>query len=135
MTARAATRRVLAAAGLLCAVLAVAAAAAGLWLRSRMIAGLPRLDGSTPLPGLASPVRISRDDLGVPTVEGTSRIDVARATGWLHAQDRFFQMDTLRRRGGGELAELFGSAALPLDRSARMHGFRGIARQVFAGES
>src|ERR1022692_3090540 len=135
MTARAATRRVLAAAGLLCAVLAVAAAAAGLWLRSRMIAGLPRLDGSTPLPGLASPVRISRDALGVPTVEGSSRIDVARAMGWLHAQDRFFQMDLLRRRGAGELSELFGRAALPLDRAARMHGFRRLAQQVLARES
>ena len=135
MTARSATKRLLAAAVALCAVLALGAAAGGLWLRARMIAGLPRLDGTSPLAGLAAPVRIARDALGVPTVEGSSRIDVARATGWLHAQDRFFQMDLLRRRGAGELAELFGKAALPLDRSARMHGFRRIAREVYARAS
>ena len=77
---------------------------------------------------------ITRDGLGVPTVEGKTRLDVARATGWLHAQDRFFQMDILRRRGAGELAELFGAAALPLDREARMHAFRRLAHEVLERE-
>jgi len=135
MTARSATRRILAASVLLVAVLALGAAAAGIWFRGRMAAGLPRLDGTSPLPGLGAAVRVSRDALGVPTVAGSSRIDVARATGWLHAQDRFFQMDLLRRRGAGELAELFGAAALPLDRAARMHGFRRLAREVVARAS
>jgi len=132
MTAGAAGRRILAAAGVLGAVLAVGAGAAGLWLRARVGASLPRLDGTLSLHGLASPVSVARDALGVPTVVGASRVDVARATGWLHAQDRFFQMDLLRRRGAGELAELFGEAALPLDRLARMHGFRRLAREVCA---
>jgi penicillin G amidase len=135
MTARSAARRILAGAGLLLAVLAVAAAAAGLWLRGRMLASLPRLDGASRLPGLAAPVAVSRDGLGVPTVAASSRIDAARATGWLHAQDRFFQMDLMRRRGAGELAELFGRAALPLDRASRMHGFRRLAREVMARAS
>jgi penicillin amidase len=99
------------------------------------MAGLPRLDGASALPGLAAPVRVARDAYGVPTVSGSSRVDVARASGWLHAQDRFFQMDILRRRGSGELSELFGAAALPLDREARMHGFRRIAREVLARAS
>ncbi len=111
------------------------AGGAGLWLRDRMIASLPTLDGEAPLRGLAASVKVTRDALGVPTVEGSSRIDVARATGWLHAQDRFFQMDLLRRKASGELAELFGPAALPLDRDARMHGFRKLAREVLARES
>src|SRR5215475_9818292 len=81
----------------------------------RLHGSLPQLDGDHPLAGLSGPVRIERDALGVPTVTGSSRIDVARATGFLHAQDRFFQMDLMRRRGAGELAELFGSAALDLD--------------------
>ena len=135
MTARPAARRALAVSGILCAAVAVGALAAGLWFRGRILAGLPRLDGTASLPGLSAPVRVTRDALGVPTVSASSRIDVARATGWLHAQDRFFQMDLLRRRGAGELAELFGAAALPLDREARMHGFRGIAREVLARES
>jgi penicillin amidase len=55
-----------------------------------------------------------------------------RALGWLHGQERIFQMDLLRRRGAGELAELFGAAALPIDRGARLHGFRKVAQQVVA---
>ena len=60
--------------------------------------------------GLGAPVRIERDALGVPVVRGGSRLDVARATGFLHAQDRFFQMDLLRRSAAGELAALVGAA-------------------------
>jgi penicillin amidase len=134
MSVRSASRRALAALGIVCAVAAVAAAGAGLWLRGRIAACLPRLDGTSELRGLASPATVARDALGVPTVTAGSRIDVARATGWLHAQDRFFQMDVLRRRGAGELSELFGKAALPLDREARMHGFRKVARLVLERE-
>jgi penicillin G amidase len=123
-------KRILGAALLLCAMLAVGAGGACLWLRARMAAALPRLDGAVRLAGLGAPVRVLRDALGVPTVAGSDRTDVARASGWVHAQDRFFQMDLLRRRGAGELAELFGRAALPLDRQARMHGFRSLAREA-----
>lgn len=135
MTLRPAARQALAGAGIACAVAVVGALAAGIWFRGRIMASLPRLDGAAALAGLSAPVRVTRDALGVPTVVGSSRIDVARATGWLHAQDRFFQMDLLRRRGAGELAEFFGAAALPLDREARMHGFGRIAREVLARES
>ena len=127
-------RRILAVLAAVSAALAVAAACALAWGRSRIAASLPILDGSAAVPGLVSSVRIERDSLGIPTVTAASREDVARATGWLHAQDRFFQMDLLRRRGSGELAELFGPAALALDREARMHGFRRLAREVLARE-
>ena len=90
MTARSAAKGLLAALGLLCAVAAAGAAVAGLWLHSRISACLPMLDGASELRGLASPVRVTRDALGVPTVTGASRVDVARATGWVQAQDRFF---------------------------------------------
>ncbi|HZZ20115.1 MAG TPA: penicillin acylase family protein, partial [Opitutaceae bacterium] len=113
----------------------VLGACGAVWFRGRMVASLPRLDGSTSLAGLSSPVTISRDALGVVTISGASRIDVARATGWVNAQDRFFQMDLLRRRGAGELSELFGKVALPVDRQARVHGFRKIAHEVFARET
>jgi penicillin amidase len=134
MSAGTAARRTLAAVGIVFLLVAAGALAGGLWLRGRILACLPRLDGTSVLAGLAAPVRITRDALGVPTVTASSRVDVARATGWLHAQDRFFQMDLLRRRGSGELAEFFGAAALPLDREARMYGFRGIAREILARE-
>jgi penicillin amidase len=128
-------RRALAATGAVCVLLALLAALGFTWARGRVRASLPRLDGSVRLAGLSGPVAVTRDALGVPTITGASRADVARATGWIHAQDRFFQMDTLRRRGAGELAELFGRAALPLDREARLHGFRELAHQVLARET
>lgn len=106
--------------------------AAGFWGWRQMRASLPPLDGELALAGLAAPVRVERDALGVPTITAANRTDVARALGFLHAQDRFFQMDLLRRRGAGELSELFGSAALDLDREARLHGFRRTAAQVVA---
>jgi len=130
MSVRSATKRVFAATGLVCIIVAIGAAAAGFWFRSRVAACLPKLDGAYVLRGLMAHVVVSRDAFGVPTVAGSSRIDVARATGWMHAQDRFFQMDLLRRRGAGELAELFGNAALPLDVQAKQHEFRRLARKV-----
>ena len=113
-------------------VLVLLAAVAVGWFYREMRASLPRLDGTAALPGLSANVTVARDALGVPWVRGASRADVARALGYLHAQDRFFQMDLLRRRGAGELAELFGKAALPLDQSTRVHGFRQLAEKVYA---
>ena len=69
-----------------------------------------QLDGTLRLAGLSAPVSVTRDALGIPTIRGQSREDVARATGFLHAQDRFFQMDLARRRAAGELAALVGRA-------------------------
>lgn len=118
------------------AALALAAAlGAAAWGYGRLRASLPRLDGRMALPGLGAAVTVGRDALGVPVVSGATRLDVARATGFLHAQDRFFQMDLLRRRGAGELAALLGTAALPLDRAVRPHGFRAIARRSLALEA
>ena len=102
------------------------------WFWWRLRASLPPLDGQIAVAGLAAPVKIERDALGVPTITGASRADVARATGFVHAQDRFFQMDLLRRTGAGELAELVGKAAVPLDRAHRLHGFRRTAQAALA---
>jgi len=98
------------------------------WLLLR--ASLAQLDGSRAAPGLAGPVTIARDEAGVPLIRGGNRLDVAYATGFVHAQERFFQMDLLRRTAGGQLAELFGPRALPLDRARRLHRFRARALQA-----
>jgi penicillin amidase len=103
------------------------AVGAVLWVRYELRGSLPLLDGSHVLPGLSAPVIVTRDALGVPAIRGQSREDVARATGFLHAQDRFFQMDLNRRRAAGELAALVGRRALPLDRRIRTHRFRAEA--------
>jgi penicillin amidase len=109
------------------------AVAAGGWMYYKLRASLPQLDGTRTVTGLSAPVAITRDALGIPTIRGANREDVARAFGFLHAQDRFFQMDLLRRRAAGELAELFGKRALPLDRATRPHRFRPLAQKVLAG--
>jgi penicillin amidase len=114
-------------------VLLVAALGAGLWFRGHLRSSLPRLDGTAAVPGLGAPVTVERDDLGMPTIRARDRLDATRALGWLHAQDRFFQMDLLRRASAGELAALAGARALPRDRLARRHGFRRLAGQVLAG--
>lgn len=103
---------------------------AGGWFYSRMRASLPQLDGEVKLAGLSAPVTVERDALGVPTIHGQNRVDLARALGFLHAQDRFFQMDVLRRAASGELSEVFGKVALGRDKAVRLHGFRSVARKV-----
>jgi penicillin G amidase len=98
-------------------------------------ASLPRLDGELRELGLKAPVRITRDALGVPTIEAANRFDLAYGTGFVHGQDRFFQMDLSRRLAAGELAELFGQVALDQDRRTRLFRLRSVARAVLAGAS
>jgi penicillin amidase len=117
-------------ASLLSVLLLLAVIAAG-WFYFKLRASRPQLDGPARIAGLVAGVTIERDALGVPTIRGANRLDVARALGWLHAQERFFQMDLQRRRAAGELAELIGAAALPLDKATRLHGFRALARTSF----
>ena len=91
---------------------------------------LPLLNGTLSIAGLSHPVVIERDAMGVALIRAENRIDAARATGFLHAQDRFFQMDLMRRMASGELAELVGESALPIDRERRIHLFRKEASQI-----
>ena len=105
----------------------VVVAATGYWAWQQVNGSLPQVAGSVAVPGLGAPVLVERDELGVPTIRGRSRGDVAVALGFLHAQDRFFQMDLLRRRGAGELSELFGEGALNADQRYRLHRFRDRA--------
>src|SRR5688572_22948110 len=102
----------------------------GLYLFLRT--SLPQLSGELATVGIAQPVRITRDAAGVPTLTARTRADLAFATGFVHAQDRFFQMDLLRRVAAGELAELLGVAALNTDKQLRVHAFRVVAQQVVA---
>jgi penicillin amidase len=112
--------------------LIVAAGGAALWLRERIEDNLPRVEGELRVAGLAAPATVERDALGVPVIRAAGRPDAAFATGFVHAQDRFFQMDLLRRRAAGELAVLFGDRALGFDRVLRVHLFRQRAERVVA---
>ena len=91
---------------------------------------LPPLDGAVPSVGLTAPVKIERDHLGVVTIEAANRVDLAYATGFVHGQDRYFQMDLSRRFPAGELSALFGPVALDHDRQARLFRFRKVAQAV-----
>lgn len=111
---------------LLLGVVVLALLAAWLVLR----ASLAQLDGVRQAPGLHAGVSVTRDDHGVPLLQGSKRDDLAYATGFIHAQDRFFQMDLLRRVGAGELAELFGVQAIAADKAHRLHRFRARAERL-----
>jgi len=104
--------------------------AGALWARGQLRGSLPQLEGSRQVAGLTAPVSIQRDRLGIPSIRGATREDVARALGFIHAQDRFFQMDLARRRAAGELAALIGVRALALDREIRVHRFRAEAQRA-----
>ena len=75
---------------------------------------------------------VARDEHGVPTLTGRTRADLAWVLGYLHAQERFFQMDGQRRLAPGELAELGGAAVLVQDRQHRLHRFRSRVTAVLA---
>lgn len=85
---------------------------------------LPALEGEQSVAGLQGRVSVSRDALGVVTIDAGSEADAMRALGLVHAQERYFEMDLMRRAAAGELSELFGSAAVPTDQRMRVHRLR-----------
>lgn len=101
--------------------------------RALLSRSLPLLDGTVSVAGVDGAVTIERDAQGVPTITAANREDLAFATGFTHAQDRFFQMDLYRRQSAGELSELFGTLALERDKRSRIHRFRSRASENLAG--
>ena len=88
---------------------------------------LPPLSGEREAIGLHAELAIDRDSMGVPSIRAGSLRDAIYGQGFVHGQDRFFQMDLLRRMVAGELAELVGAPALPSDRQFRLYGYRRAA--------
>ncbi len=85
-------------------------------------------DGAAPpIPGLSAEVRVAFDDRGVATVSAATWPDALRVQGYLTARDRLFQLELQRRAGEGTLSELFGKAALDLDRRRRTYGYSRVA--------
>lgn len=103
------------------------------WLLLR--ASLPALDGEISLANLQDTATIERDAAGIPVITAGNRADLAFATGFAHGQDRFFQMDMIRRQAAGELSEIVGPATLKLDKRNRFHRFRSRAREVLRAAS
>ncbi|NII75483.1 penicillin amidase [Dyella sp. SG562] len=91
-----------------------------------------KLDGEVAVQGLCDTTSIARDALGSATIDGKSRDDVTFALGYVHAQERFFPMDLMRRVAAGELAELVGAAAVDTDIEHRRHRLRATAQAALA---
>lgn len=116
--------------------LGVAALTAGAFTLN-LYASRPLLEGTHMVRGLTGGVTIGRDAQGVPVLEAGTRDDLARALGFLHGQERFFQMDLIRRSSAGELSALLGPVEVVknIDRQRRLHRFRHRAQQALAAAS
>jgi penicillin amidase len=96
-----------------------------LWLMSRR--RLPQINGKLELKGLAGPVEVLRDKWGIPHIYGSNASDVLFAQGFVHAQERLWQMDFTRRVVFGRLSEILGEAGLEFDRAMRTLSLYKIA--------
>ena len=93
----------------------------------------PQIDGEIQLEGLTGPVDIYRDPMGIPHIYAATQHDLFFAQGYVHAQDRFWQMDAWRHIGSGTLSEMFGSGQVETDTFLRTLGWRITAEQEYAG--
>jgi len=93
---------------------------------------LPQVDGEINIAGLNNPVDIYRDGIGIPHIYATTMHDLFMAQGYVHAQDRFWQMDFWRHIGSGRLSEMFGSGQVETDSFLRTLGWRQVAEQEYA---
>ena len=110
--------------------LVVALALLATWL---LRGSLPTLEGTLALPGLSAPVSVSRDANGTVTIDAANQHDALRALGYVHAQERYFEMDLLRRTAAGELSALFGEIAVDTDKRHRLHRMRArVSRDMDA---
>ncbi|HEX7974215.1 MAG TPA: penicillin acylase family protein [Anaerolineales bacterium] len=89
----------------------------------------PQVSGEIHLAGLNGPIEIYRTSLGIPQVYASTQHDLFFAQGYVHAQDRFWQMDFWRHIGSGRLAEMFGKSELKTDQFLRTLGWARVAQQ------
>ncbi len=93
----------------------------------------PQIDGEIKLDSLDGPVDIYRDKMGIPHIYATTSHDLFFAQGYVHAQERFWQMDAWRHIGSGTLSEMFGKGQVETDTFLRTLGWRLVAEQEYAG--
>ena len=108
--------------------LAVAGIALVLWYRQ---ASLPAHEGTFTVSGLQQPVRIERDAHGIPNIVAANERDATFTLGYVHAQDRLWQMEINRRIAAGRLAEVLGEAALDNDKFLRTIGIARTAQSIY----
>ena len=105
------------------------AVAVGAYVSFTVRRSFPQLSGSAELRGLGAPVTVQRDVHGVPQLWADTAEDLFRAQGYVHAQDRFWEMDFRRHVTAGRLAELFGPDQVDTDEFVRTLGWRRVAQQ------
>jgi penicillin G amidase len=93
---------------------------------------LPVVDGETRVRGISAPVEIVRDADAIPHIFAATKADALFGLGYVHAQDRLWQMEFQRRIGHGRLSEIFGAATIPQDRFLRTVGFGRAAKAAWA---
>ncbi len=125
---RRAGKRVVRASCLVLVGIVIVLVAGVLWLRT----SLPQSGEVAHLDGLSAPVEVLRDGHGVPHIFAQSTDDALFAVGYVHAEDRLWQMESMRRLGAGRLAEVVGSAALKSDRFMRTLGVYRRAEEQYA---
>ncbi len=89
----------------------------------------PQSSGEIELAGLTNPVQVKRDDLGIPNIYAENISDLFFAQGYVHAQDRFWEMDVRRHITAGRLSEMFGKSQIEADSFLRTLGWRKIAEE------
>jgi penicillin amidase len=112
--------------GLALLVVVIALTGVGTWVVRR---SWPQVDGTVAVPGVLAPVKVIRDQWGVPHIRAQNEHDLFFAQGYVHAQDRLWQMEVNRRLGSGTLSEVVGESTVDLDRYMRTLGLRRIAEQ------
>ena len=108
---------------------------AGGALAVHLLRSLPQLDGQLKLAGLSGYVTVTRDAADVTHIEGASALDTWRALGFVHAQERGWQLEFNRRLMRGELSEILGAATLDTDKLMRTLGIIGMAQKQLKGLS
>jgi penicillin G amidase len=103
----------------------------GLFAVAYMRTSLPQTRGAVQLAGIESKVDIWRDKFGVPHIFAAAENDALFALGFVHAQDRLWQMEVNRRIGNGELSEIFGKDMIETDRFLRIIGLRKAAQSAY----
>ncbi|HLF26568.1 MAG TPA: penicillin acylase family protein [Anaerolineae bacterium] len=114
--------------GILLLVLAIVLVGAGVWFVRRP---WPQIDGALVASGLAAPAEVLRDKWGIPHIFAENEHDLFFAQGYVHAQDRLWQMEFNRRLAGGTLSEVLGEPTAGLDRYFRTLGLRRVAERAW----
>ena len=109
-------------------VLALIAGSLGVWTVQR---SFPKTSGTVEATGLSAPVTVERDGHGIPTITADTSDDLFFAQGYVHAQDRFWEMDFRRHLTSARLSELFGESQVGTDSFLRTLGWHRIAEEEF----